>query len=139
MTEFDQSYPDLAISTEKVCFIIAKAREFQAKDVVTIPDNASNPTDDRMAEVLEDRSDDPVFLELGGFIAALNQDEQLDLVTLAWLGRGDAGAEGWNELRDEAARSHDPRTTSHLLGLPLLPELLCQAELNRSCEEFERL
>jgi hypothetical protein len=35
--------PDLSIPTDKLCFIIAKEREFDVKDVVTIPDDASNP------------------------------------------------------------------------------------------------
>lgn len=137
MAEID---PELSISSEKVCFIVAKAREFEAKDVVTIPDEASNPSDDRMIEVLEDRPDDPVFQELRSFIGALSEDEQIDLVALTWLGRGDAGAEGWWELRSEAARAHNRRTASYLLAMPLLPNHLEDglAELGFSCEEFER-
>jgi hypothetical protein len=34
--------PSLSIATEKVCFIIIKARQFDVKDVVTDPDDASN-------------------------------------------------------------------------------------------------
>lgn len=140
MTDVDDNYQELAVSPEKVCFIVVKAREFQAKDVVSIPDDASNPSDDQMVEVLEDRADDPVFLELCSFIDALNQDEQIDLVALAWLGRGDAGGPGWSELREEAARSHNRRTGAYLVALPLLPEYLEQglAELGRSCDEFEQ-
>ena len=33
----------LTISPEKVCFIIVKAREFDAKDEMTEPDPGSNP------------------------------------------------------------------------------------------------
>jgi hypothetical protein len=51
--------PTLSISP-KVCFIVVKAREFDAKDMVTIPDEASNATDDAMMSVLEDHIDDPV-------------------------------------------------------------------------------
>jgi hypothetical protein len=133
--------PELSISAEKVCFILAKAREFEAKDVVTIPDEASNPSDDRMIEVLEDRpNEDAVFQELQSFIGAMSEDEQIDLVALAWLGRGDAGAEGWPELHREAARAHNRRTASYLLAMPLLPNYLQDglAELGLSCEEFER-
>src|SRR6516164_8063984 len=79
--------PALSISPEKVCFIVVKAREFDAKDMVTIPDDASNATDDAMISVLEDHADDPVVAELRGFIGALTEDEQVDLVALAWLGR----------------------------------------------------
>jgi hypothetical protein len=35
-----ENSPDLSISPEKVCYIIVKAREFDAKDVVTDPDDA---------------------------------------------------------------------------------------------------
>ena len=55
-----ENTPDLSISPEKVCYIIAKAREFDAKDVVTDPEDGSNPADDAMVAVLEDRRDDPV-------------------------------------------------------------------------------
>jgi hypothetical protein len=132
---------ELSISLEKICFIIAKAREFEAKDVLTIPDEASNPSDDRMMEVLEDRpNEDAVLQELRSVIHDMSEDEQIDLVALAWLGRSDAGAEGWEELRSEAARAHNPRTASYLLAMPLLPTYLQDglAELGLSCEEFER-
>jgi hypothetical protein len=49
-----ENTPDLSISPEKVCYIIENAREFDAKDVVTDPDDGSNPTDDGMVSVLED-------------------------------------------------------------------------------------
>jgi hypothetical protein len=131
--------PTLAISPEKVCYIIVKAREFDAKDVVTDPDPASNASDDAMLSVLEDHSDDPVVAELRAAIGALNEDEQIDLVALAWLGRGDGGVEDWSELRAEAARAHNHRTASYLLGIPLLADFLEEAlsELGISLEEFE--
>ena len=87
--------PNLAISPEKVSYIIIKAREFDAKDVVTDPDSASNASDDAMLSVLEDHSDDPVIMELRAAIGGLNEDEQIDLVTLTWLGRGDGDVEDW--------------------------------------------
>jgi len=132
--------PTLSISTEKVCFVVVKAREFDVKDVDTTLDDGSNPTDDRMIEVLEDRPDDPVIQELVAFIETMSEDEQVDLVTLAWLGRGDGALEEWAELRAEAARMHSRYTASYLLGIPLLPDYLEEAlaEFGRSCEEFEK-
>jgi hypothetical protein len=132
--------PTLSISTEKVCFVVVKAREFDVKDVDTTLDDGSNPTDDRMIEVLEDRPDDPVIQELVAFIETMSEDEQVDLVTLAWLGRGDGTLEEWAELRAEAARMHNRYTASYLLGIPLLPDYLEEAlaEFGRSCEEFEK-
>jgi uncharacterized protein DUF3775 len=83
----------LGISSEKVCYIIVKARQFEAKDVVADPDSGSNPTDDGVVSVLEDQPDDPVYDELMAFIAGLDEDEQIDLIALTWLGRGDASIE----------------------------------------------
>src|SRR6516164_9589232 len=79
----------LTISPEKVCFIIVKAREFDAKDDVTEPDPGSNPSDDKNVSVLEEHSDDPVLEELTSLADSLSEDEQIDLVTLMWLGRDD--------------------------------------------------
>ena len=39
----DEDESVLTISPEKVCFIIIKAKEFDAKDEVTEPDPGSNP------------------------------------------------------------------------------------------------
>ncbi len=116
--------PTLSISTEKVCFVVVKAREFDVKDVATIPDDGSNPTDDCVVGVLEDRGDDPVVWELTAFIGAMSEDEQVDLVTLMWLGRGDGGVQEWDELRAEASRAHNRHTALYLLRTPLLPDYL---------------
>jgi hypothetical protein len=133
------SGPELSIATDKVCFIVVKAREFDAKDLVTEPDPASNPTDDGMISVLEDHKDDPVYREITAFIGALTEDEQVDLVALAWLGRGDGGIEDWSELHGQAASEHNRRTAQYLLGLPLLPDYLEEglSLFGRSCESYE--
>ena len=109
-----EELPALAISPEKVCFVIIKAGEFGVKDVVTEPDTGSNPSDDKMIAVLEDHGDDPVVQELTSFISDLSEDEQIDLVALAWLGRDDNTIEDWTALREEAARAHSTRTRTRL-------------------------
>ena len=131
--------PALFIATEKVCFVVVKAREFDVKDAVTDPGDASNASDDSMISVLEDHREDPVADELRGFIGALNEDEQTDLVALTWLGRGDGTIDDWSELRAEAARAHNKRTAAYLLGMPLLAGHLEEAlsQFGRSCSDFE--
>ena len=131
--------PDLAISAEKVAVILAKARQFDGKDVVTDPDSGSNASDDAMLSVLEDHADDPVRAELVAIIQGLNEDEQIDLVALTWLGRGDGDLADWQELRAEAARAHNRRTARYLLGIPLLGDYLEEAlsQFGHSPEEFE--
>lgn len=131
--------PTLTISSESVCFIIVKAREFDAQDVVTDPDSGSNATDDGTASVLEAHSDDLTQKELVAFINALSDEEQVDLVALLWLGRGDGTMEDWDDLRDEAQRQHNNRTAAYLLGEPLLSDHLEEglSQFGLSCEDFE--
>jgi len=131
--------PSLTISPEKVCFIIIKAKEFDAKDEVTEDDPGSNPSDDKDAEVLEDHKDDPVLEELTSFINSLSEDEQIDLVALTWMGRDDYTVSDWPAVREEAARAHNDRTALYLLGTPLLGDFLEEglSMLGYSCEEFE--
>ena len=134
-----ENEPTLTISPEKVCFIIIKAKEFDAKDEVTEPDPGSNPSDDKDAAVLEDHEDDPVVEELTSFINCLSEDEQIDLVALTWLGRDDYSASDWSTVRKEAARAHNERTANYLLGTPLVGDFLEEglSMLGYSCEEFE--
>ena len=131
--------PALSIATEKICFLIVKAREYDVKDVTTNPDDGSNPADDHMIAVLEEHRDDPTRREIIGFIAAMNEDEQVDLVALTWLGRGDGTIEEWASLRAEALRAHNRRTASYLLGMPLLSDYLEEglAQFGLSCEDVE--
>ena len=129
----------LTISPEKVFFAIVRAREFDAKDEVSEPDPGSNPSDDMDVAVLEDHDDDPVVEELTAFINSLSEDEQVDLVALAWLGRDDYSANDWAEVRAEAARAHNERTAAYLLGIPQLGDFLEEglSTLGYSCEDFE--
>ena len=60
-------------------------------------------------------------------IDPMSVDEQIDLVALTWLGRGDGGVEDWSALRGDAARAHKRRTAGYLLGIPLLADYLEEA------------
>src|ERR1700688_4442737 len=118
--------PELAVSVEKVGFLIEKTREFDVKEGVSDPDSGSNGADDNMIDVLEDDGNDPVAGEIAGFINAMTEDEQIDLVALMRLGRGDGSIEEWDELRREAADGRNQRTASYLLGEPLVSDYLAE-------------
>ena len=118
--------PELAISAEKVGFLIEKTREYDVKEGASDPDSGSNGADDNMIDVLDDNGDDPVAREIAGFINAISEDEQVDLVALMRLGRGDGTIEEWSELRREAVDYAGRRTTSTLLGDPLVSDYLAE-------------
>jgi len=118
--------PELAISAEKVGFLIEKTREFDVKEAASDLDSGSNGADDNMIDVLADSGEDPVVREITGFINAMTEDEQIDLVALMRLGRGDGTIEEWDDLRREAADGRNRHTASYLLGEPLVSDYLAE-------------
>lgn len=130
----------LAIPLEMVCYIVVKAREFDAKEGIVEPDPGSNPSDDRDVAVLEDYPDDPTLEELSGAIAALNVDQRLDLVALAWIGRGDFAGADWAEARARADDVRDKNMPDYLVGMPQLADFLEEglAAIGLSCVDIER-
>ena len=116
--------PTLIIPTDKVGFIIVKAREFDEKVADSDPDEGSNPTDDGNADILEDKEGDGTREELAGAINAFNEDEQIELVALAWLGRGTYDLAEWSDALQVARDEHNKRTAQYLLGLPMLGDYL---------------
>ncbi len=130
---------ELSISPEKVVYLIEKAREFDVKDAPSKPDPGSNPSDDRMIEVLEDHPDDPVLEEIAGLINSLNDDEKIDLVALMWMGRENSDVSEWDEVREEAARAHNKHTARYLARTPLLADFLADGldRLGYSVSELE--
>ncbi|MGQ7793706.1 DUF3775 domain-containing protein [Faunimonas sp. B44] len=130
---------DLAISPDKVCYIIARAREFDAKVEPVDTASASNPADDTNIDVLEDNADDPTLQELSGAIAGLNEDETVDLIAISWIGRGDFEADELEEARQLANERHRRNSARYLTGMPLLGDYLEEglSALGFGCEDSE--
>ncbi len=119
--------PDLQISPEKVAWIILKLQAFEGKVAPYDTDDENDDAgEDQIADALENRNDDPVVKELTGFIDALNVDEQLDLVALAWVGRGTYEIDVWDDAREAAADEKTTQTVRYLLGTPLAADHLAE-------------
>lgn len=115
---------ELGINPEKVRRIISEARMFDAKEEVSDPDTGSNPSDDMQIDVLEDLPDDATYAELMEYIRSLDAEEQVNLVALAWIGRGTFSATDWEDALAEASRAHNDRTAEYLTSLPKLGDYL---------------
>lgn len=122
--EVPEAAPVLAIATDKVAFIIVKARAYDAKEPLTDDESGSNPTDDGDTDILEDAPGDFTRQELADAIRALNEEEQIALVALAWLGRGTYDLGEWDQALETARTEHNKRTAQYLIGLPLLGDYL---------------
>ncbi len=120
----DDEPVDLNIAPEKVGYIIVKAREWDVKIEPTDPDSGSNPADDSDVDVLEDFADDPTLEELRAAIDELNDDEVVDLIALAWVGRGDFGRSDFAEARSLARERHHRKSAAYLTGIPDLGDFL---------------
>lgn len=129
----------LGINPDKVCHIIVKARVFGAKEDVTDPDSGSNPADDGMLDILEDIPSDATYQELTAFIRSLDEEEQINLVALAWLGRGTYDISEWQDALREARAQHNKRTAEYLTKLPLLGDYLEEglAAFGENCAAFD--
>jgi len=114
----------LGINPAKVRQVIEEARVFDAKEGVSDPDPASNGTDDRMVDVLEDFMGDASYAELMEYIRSLDEEEQVNLVALAWIGRGTYEVSQWQEALAEARRARNGRTAEYLTSLPKLGDYL---------------
>jgi hypothetical protein len=112
------------VNPETVCFIIDKAREFHAKEQVSIPEAPNSPADDWAMQVLADHLDDFTYQELKTTIDDLDPDQQVCLVALMWLGRGDYLLDEWPEALETAQDAHNVRTAEYLIATPLLPDYL---------------
>lgn len=129
---------DLSISLETVCWVIAKAREFdEAADFIEPMTGEDNEGDPNLHS--DETLPDPALGELTELIRSLSEDEQADLVALDWLGRGDHDAETWEEIRAQAAAARNARTAEYLCRDPLLPDNLEAGlgVLGRSCEDYD--
>ena len=115
---------ELGLDSSKVKEIIQKPRMFDAKEELSDPQSGSNATDDDMRDILEDIADDPTYQELLEMIRNLDEDEQIQLVALAWLGRGTFDAADWKDAVKQARAAHNNRTAEYLVGLPLLGDYL---------------
>lgn len=111
----------LQIATHKVAHITALAREF---DVKVAPWDDTVDQDDNMEAVFENTANDPHAAELKSFIDDLNEDEQVHLVALMWVGRGTYEPEDFAEAVQTARSERVNATSAYLLGVPLLADYL---------------
>lgn len=114
------------LNPETVQFIIERAREFQVTEEATILENPLSSSGDLAQEISADHTDDPTYQEIKTTIDDLEPDQQVTLVALMWLGRGDYSADEWDSAVETAKDSWNERTAEYLLGTPLLADFLSE-------------
>lgn len=131
----------LNINPETVCQIIQLAREFQAKEEVVIPEMPDSPSDDWGRQVLADHLGDMTYQFTRDLIDELEDDQQITLVALMWVGRGDYERAEWKEAVRTAMDERSGHTADYLLATPMVADYLEEALRlhGHSCEQEEDL
>lgn len=124
----------LTINPDKVCFVIAKAREVNVK---VAPEELADDGDD-MERILEDYADDATSEELKAFLDAQSDDVLRELLALTWIGRGDYTASEWQSAMGEIKDVRDQHTSDYLMGTPLLADYLEEglSQFGLTCDDF---
>jgi hypothetical protein len=118
--------PELDLSTGAVQFVIDKAHEFQSRDDVMLPDDGEEnvPDEDMVMQVATDFGNDAYYQELTTTINDLDPDQQMSLVALMWVGRGDYSLDEWAEALKFAEETWTDHTGEYLVSTPLLADYL---------------
>lgn len=116
----------LELSTGIVCRIVDLAREFQAQEGVVIPTTSggSEIDSDQAMQVLAAHADDLTYQQLKAEIDDLEPRQQVELVALMWLGRGDYDASEWDDVREQAKEQWSAHTAEYLLATPQVADFL---------------
>ena len=123
---------ELAVGPDTVRLFILKAKAISAAmnddytdgsehEVELDGDSRESHNHDGLAEEEEENLTEEELREL---IDDLNIDEAAELVALAWIGRGDYDATEWADAVAEARQRGNKRTSSYLLGMPMLADYL---------------
>jgi hypothetical protein len=128
--------PELRISSEKVCDFIEAAREVAGKVPSTAGDQTTTGDDSRLVTIEDYPGEDDRRSQMVEFIAGLNIDEQIDLLALIMLGRGDYEIDDWDVAVAEAQGRIAARDPDFMIGDAALPEYLGDGleAFDKSCD-----
>jgi len=116
--------PELDLNRDTVQFVIDTAREFHTREDVIFPEEPESANDDLVQQVSTDYRDDPYYQELKATINDLEPDQQVSLVALMWIGRGDYSLGEWTDALRHAEESANNHTADYLIGTSLLADYL---------------
>jgi hypothetical protein len=118
---------EIELNRETVQFLIDKAREFHTRDDVTFDEEPEIDDDDWSQQVSTSFASDPYYQEIKTTVEDLEPDQQMTLVALMWVGRGDFSMDEWDDALKEAEENWNENTADYLIGTPMLSDYLAEA------------
>ncbi len=112
------------MAEESVRSLILRARAYDSKEQIDDfqPDPDTAEVDS--VESLLTGHRDPICDEIKNFIDCLDEEGQVELVALYWIGRGDFEGKDFVAAVSEAQARRSSPTASYLLGAPMLGDYL---------------
>ena len=117
---------EIDLNRETIRFLIERVREFQTRDDIDFDDEPDVDEDDWSGEVAVNVATDPYYQELKTTIEDLEPDQQVTLVAVMWVGRGDYSLDEWDEALQFAEETWTENTAEYLVGTPLLADYLAE-------------
>ncbi|WP_019833435.1 DUF3775 domain-containing protein [Sphingomonas sp. PR090111-T3T-6A] len=117
---------DLETPLDLICRIIIRARELEAPKPNIAPDDVDDldDSDEDEFDALESETDETVEDELRTAIEDLADDQQIELLALAMVGRGTYDASEWEDALEAASDPSGESPVDQLLDMPTLAEYL---------------
>lgn len=106
--------------------LVLRFNAVMAKEGTDIPDPGGNPTDDEVADTLQETHGDLSRDEITQAIESMNDEQKDALVALFWIGREDADPEEWEATKALARQQHEGLVSRYLLGHPEVGEFLTE-------------
>jgi hypothetical protein len=117
MTEIDLNH-------DMIQQIVDKAHEFHAGTDVVFPDEEEVTPDQWAEQMSTSFGTDPFYQEFKTMIEDLEPDQQVSLVSLMWVGRGDFTVDEWPDALKFAEETWTDHTADYLIGTALLADYL---------------
>ena len=117
---------EIDLNRETIQFLIDRSREFHTRDDVSFDEEPDVDDEDWSQQVSTSFASDPYYQELKTTIEDLEPDQQITLVALMWVGRGDFASSEWADAQKEAAESWTTNTADYLIGTPMLSDYLAE-------------
>ncbi|TVS09945.1 MAG: DUF3775 domain-containing protein [Gammaproteobacteria bacterium] len=112
----------LAVPPDDVLRLTQLAREFHAQDAVVMPDTPGSLADEWPHGALAGHESDASLDEFRSIVRDLEPDQQMQVVALLWVGRGDYDVEEWEQAVSDARDAWNPRTADYLIAHPMLAD-----------------
>jgi hypothetical protein len=126
-----------AINKDIIANIIQKAREIDIEEDLTLPEDQDNLSDAEWKQALAEYQDDMSYIELKNLIDDLEPDQQLRIIALMYIGRGDFDETEWLAALEQARTIRIKRRADYLISKNMLANYLEEglAKIGLSIEE----